>query len=57
MEGSVLCKACIIVGQDGKTPRAGFEPLISVCKKKEKAVTLHAMEARGGRGGIAPTLT
>jgi hypothetical protein len=23
-------------------------------KKKSKAVPLHAMEARGGRGGIAP---
>jgi hypothetical protein len=25
--------------------------------KKSKAVPLHAMEARGGRGGIAPTHT
>jgi hypothetical protein len=24
-------------------------------KKKSKAVPLHAMEAHGGRGGIAPT--
>jgi hypothetical protein len=24
-------------------------------KKKKKAVPLHAMEALGGRGGIAPT--
>jgi hypothetical protein len=26
-------------------------------KKKSKAVPLHAMEAHGGRGGIAPTHT
>jgi hypothetical protein len=26
-------------------------------KKKDKAVPLHAMEAHGGRGGIAPTHT
>jgi hypothetical protein len=25
------------------------------CKSKRKAVPLHAMEALGGRGGIAPT--
>jgi hypothetical protein len=25
------------------------------CKSKSKAVALHAMEALGGRGGIAPT--
>jgi hypothetical protein len=25
------------------------------CKKKSKVVPLHAMEAHGGRGGIAPT--
>jgi hypothetical protein len=26
-------------------------------KKKSKAVPLHAMEAHGGRGGVAPTHT
>jgi hypothetical protein len=30
--------------------------IFSLCsKKKSKAVPLHAMEAFGGRGGIAPT--
>jgi hypothetical protein len=28
-----------------------------LCKSKVKAVPLHAMEAHGGRGGIAPTHT
>jgi hypothetical protein len=30
-------------------------PQLFVIKKKSKAVPLHAMEAHGGRGGIAPT--
>jgi hypothetical protein len=29
--------------------------IISEAVKKSKAVPLHAMEAHGGRGGIAPT--
>jgi hypothetical protein len=29
--------------------------LVPIKKKKGKAVPLHAMEAHGGRGGIAPT--
>jgi hypothetical protein len=33
---------------------AGLEPA-SFKVKKGKAVALHAMEALGGRGGIAPT--
>jgi hypothetical protein len=31
------------------------EPKVVRCKVKSKAVPLHAMEALGGRGGIAPT--
>jgi hypothetical protein len=29
--------------------------VLAVCHNKNKAVPLHAMEALGGRGGIAPT--
>jgi hypothetical protein len=33
-----------------------LKTVIGRCKvKKSKAVPLHAMEAHGGRGGIAPT--
>jgi hypothetical protein len=34
-----------------------FHPLLKyhILLKKSKAVPLHAMEAHGGRGGIAPT--
>jgi hypothetical protein len=31
--------------------------ILEIHKKKSKAVPLHAMEALGGRGGIAPTHT
>jgi hypothetical protein len=34
----------------------GMEPIISkICINNKKVVPLHAMEALGGRGGIAPT--
>jgi hypothetical protein len=33
----------------------GLYSSFSIIKKKSKAVLLHAMEAHGGRGGIAPT--
>jgi hypothetical protein len=32
-----------------------LDVLVANCKKKGKPVPLHAMEALGGRGGIAPT--
>jgi hypothetical protein len=31
--------------------------ILSAIRKKGKGVPLHAMEAHGGRGGIAPTHT
>jgi hypothetical protein len=44
----------ILVGRpEGKRPLP--RPRRKKVKKKSKAVSLHAMEAHGGRGGIAPT--
>jgi hypothetical protein len=40
----LLCSACIYI-----------YIYIYISKVKSKAVPLHAMEALGGRGGIAPT--
>jgi hypothetical protein len=40
----------VLLGQGCRTPRGAV-----IEKKKRKAVPLHATEAHGGKGGIAPT--